>query len=135
MCQSASPDGAWRFSERRYLIDLVGDVSQLRMADSKHRVEITEMLWPVGSLATKIVLAVGLVLHLMALFAWDVGVHRLFGFLPRALGANLRAPQPGAEDGLSRSGAHGAASQRPLRANAIPLGFAVRNSRAALRVW
>ena len=54
------------------LIDLIGDVSQMRMADSKHRVEITEMLWPVGSLATKIVLALALVLHLMSLFAWDV---------------------------------------------------------------
>ena len=30
------------------------------------------MLWPVGSLATKITLALALVLHLMALFAWDV---------------------------------------------------------------
>jgi MscS family membrane protein len=54
------------------LIDLVGDIFQVRMADSKHRVEITEMLWPVGSLATKIVLALGVVLHVMALFSWDV---------------------------------------------------------------
>jgi MscS family membrane protein len=54
------------------LIDLIGDIFEVRMADSKHRIEITEMLWPVGSLATKIVLALGVVLHLMALFAWDV---------------------------------------------------------------
>jgi MscS family membrane protein len=54
------------------LIDLIGDIFEVRMADSKHRVEITEMLWPVGSLATKIVLALGVVLHLMALFSWDV---------------------------------------------------------------
>ncbi len=54
------------------LIDLVGDVSEVRLTDSKRRAEITEMLWPVGSLATKIVLAVGLVLHIMTLFAWDV---------------------------------------------------------------
>jgi MscS family membrane protein len=54
------------------LIDLIGDVAELHMAASKHRVEVTEMLWPVGSLATKIVLALALVLHLMALFAWDV---------------------------------------------------------------
>jgi MscS family membrane protein len=54
------------------LIDLVGDISEARMADSKYRVEFTAMLWPVGSLATKIVLALGVVLHLMALFAWDV---------------------------------------------------------------
>jgi MscS family membrane protein len=54
------------------LIDLIGDVAELRMASSKHRAEVTEMLWPVGSLATKIVIALALVLHLMALFAWDV---------------------------------------------------------------
>ena len=54
------------------LIDLVGDVSERGMADSKHRAEFTEMLWPVGSVATKIALALALVLHLMALFAWDV---------------------------------------------------------------
>jgi MscS family membrane protein len=54
------------------LIDLVGDVSEVKLAECKHRAEITEMLWPVGSLATKIVLALGVVLHLMALFAWDV---------------------------------------------------------------
>jgi MscS family membrane protein len=53
------------------LIDLIGDISEVRMADSRHRIEITEMLWPVGSLATKIVLAICLVLHLMAIFAWD----------------------------------------------------------------
>jgi MscS family membrane protein len=54
------------------LIDLVGEVAGVRMAASKHRVEFTAMLWPVSSLATKIVLALGVVLHLMALFAWDV---------------------------------------------------------------
>jgi MscS family membrane protein len=54
------------------LIDLVGEVAGARMAASKHRVEFTAMLWPVSSLATKIVLALGVVLHLMALFAWDV---------------------------------------------------------------
>jgi MscS family membrane protein len=54
------------------LIDLLGDLFEVRMAESKHRVEITEMLWPVGSLATKIVLALGVVLHLMAMFSWDL---------------------------------------------------------------
>ena len=54
------------------VMDLLGDISEMRMHDSKHRVEITEMLWPVGSLATKIMLVLGLVLHMMALFAWDV---------------------------------------------------------------
>ncbi len=55
-----------------HLIDLVGDAFEVRMATSKCRVEVTEMLLPVGSLATKIVLATALVLHLMSLFAWDV---------------------------------------------------------------
>src|SRR5262249_13241217 len=54
------------------IMDLIGNVSEIRMVDSKHRVEITEMLWPVGSLATKILIALGLILHLMALFSWDV---------------------------------------------------------------
>ena len=54
------------------LIDLVGAVSEVRMRDSKNRVQFTEMVWPVGSVATKIALALALVLHLMALFAWDV---------------------------------------------------------------
>jgi MscS family membrane protein len=61
--------GAWALFR---LMDLIGDVSAARKADSKRRVEVTEMLWPVGSLATKIGLALGVVLHLMALFAWDV---------------------------------------------------------------
>jgi MscS family membrane protein len=54
------------------LIDLIGDVFALRLAESKHRAEVTEMLWPVGSLATKIMLGLAMILHLMALFAWDV---------------------------------------------------------------
>ena len=54
------------------LIDLVGAVSEVRMRNSKNWVQFTEMIWPVGSVATKIALALVLVLHLMALFAWDV---------------------------------------------------------------
>ncbi len=54
------------------LIDLIGAVSEVRMRDSKNRVQFTEMVWPVGSVATKIALALALMLHLMALFAWDV---------------------------------------------------------------
>ena len=61
--------GAWAVFR---VMDLIGDVTQVRLSDSKHRIEITEMLWPVGSLATKILLVLGLVLHLMSLFAWDV---------------------------------------------------------------
>ena len=54
------------------LIDLVGAVFHAHSIDSKTRVPFTEMVWPVASVATKIVLALALVLHLMALFAWDV---------------------------------------------------------------
>ncbi len=54
------------------LIDLVGAVFHAHAADSKTRVPFTEMVWPVASVVAKIVLALALVLHLMALFAWDV---------------------------------------------------------------
>jgi MscS family membrane protein len=54
------------------VIDLVGAVFEVRMGDSKNRAQFTEMVWPVGSVAAKIALSLALVLHLMALFAWDV---------------------------------------------------------------
>jgi MscS family membrane protein len=54
------------------LIDLIGDLSETRRAEDNRRAGFAEMLWPVGSLVTKIALALALVLHLMALFAWDV---------------------------------------------------------------
>ena len=54
------------------LIDLVGAVLQARPVDDKNRVQFTSMVWPVGSVVAKIALALVLVLHLMALFAWDV---------------------------------------------------------------
>jgi MscS family membrane protein len=55
-----------------HLIDLIGDIAEVRRGDTHRRAGFAEMLWPVGSLATKIALGVALVLHLMALFAWDV---------------------------------------------------------------
>jgi MscS family membrane protein len=54
------------------LIDLAGDVVMTRKTEDRRKAAFTEMFWPVGSLAAKIVLAVALVLHLMALFSWDV---------------------------------------------------------------
>jgi MscS family membrane protein len=53
-------------------IDLVGDLLELHLATQKKRPEITQMLWPVGSLLLKIILLVGTLFHLMALFSWDV---------------------------------------------------------------
>jgi MscS family membrane protein len=54
------------------VIDLVGDLLELHLVAEKKRPEITQMLWPVGSLFLKIILLVGTLFHLMALFAWDV---------------------------------------------------------------
>ena len=54
------------------LIDLVGAAFEARMRDGKNHAQVAEMAWPVGSVAAKIALALCLVLHLMALFAWDV---------------------------------------------------------------
>lgn len=54
------------------LIDLAGDLMEAHLTAEKRRPEITQMLWPVGSLVVKVVLFVGLMFHLMALFSWDV---------------------------------------------------------------
>jgi MscS family membrane protein len=53
-------------------IDLIGDLLELHLTAEKKRPEITQMLWPVGSLLLKIILLVGTLFHLMALFSWDV---------------------------------------------------------------
>jgi MscS family membrane protein len=54
------------------LLDLLGDVVEARVSAHGGRVEITHMLWPVGSLATKIAVFVATLFYLMSLFAWDV---------------------------------------------------------------
>jgi MscS family membrane protein len=54
------------------VIDLIGDLLDLHLTAEKKRPEITQMLWPVGSLFLKIILLVGTLFHLMALFSWDV---------------------------------------------------------------
>ncbi len=54
------------------LINLVGDAVEARLAGSVRGVEVTQMLWPVGSLAFKLFLGLGAVLRLMAMFSWDV---------------------------------------------------------------
>jgi MscS family membrane protein len=54
------------------LIDLGGDLIEAHLATQKQRPEITTMLWPVGSLAVKIVLFALTLFHLMSLFSWDV---------------------------------------------------------------
>jgi MscS family membrane protein len=54
------------------LIDLVGKLMDNQTTEDKGRLEITQMLWPVSSLATKIVLFLVTLFNLMALFAWDV---------------------------------------------------------------
>lgn len=54
------------------LIDLISDVMEIYLAGEKRRPEITQMMWPVGSLAIKIILFVLTLFHLMAIFSWDV---------------------------------------------------------------
>jgi MscS family membrane protein len=61
--------GAWALAR---FIDLIGDIADARLEQSRHRVVATQMLIPVGSLAVKIVLALLTTFHLMQLFSWEV---------------------------------------------------------------
>ena len=54
------------------LIDLMTDVMEAHLIAEHRRPEITQMLWPVGSLAIKISLFVVTLFHLMSLFSWDM---------------------------------------------------------------
>jgi MscS family membrane protein len=54
------------------LIDLVSDLIEVHLTAGKRRPDISQMLWPVGSLAIKIGLFVLTMFHLMTVFAWDV---------------------------------------------------------------
>jgi MscS family membrane protein len=54
------------------ILDLITDLLEAHLTAEKRRPEITQMFWPVGSLALKIVLFVVTMFHLMALFNWDV---------------------------------------------------------------
>jgi hypothetical protein len=67
-----------------------------------------------------------------------LGAVGLTGGLPGgfagAFGAYLRPHDGAAVDGLAGLGAHSRALQRALRPRAMPLGFEVRNGRAALQV-
>jgi MscS family membrane protein len=54
------------------VLDLITDLMEAHLVARKRRPEITQMFWPVGSLAIKIGLFVFVMFHLMSLFAWDV---------------------------------------------------------------
>jgi MscS family membrane protein len=54
------------------VIDLISDLIEVHLLAQKRRAEITQMLWPVSSLALKIGLFVATMFHLMSLFSWDV---------------------------------------------------------------
>jgi MscS family membrane protein len=54
------------------IIDLTTDALEANLDAEKRRPEITRMLWPVASLAIKIVLFVLTLFYLMAIFSWDV---------------------------------------------------------------
>src|SRR5262249_31573941 len=53
-------------------IDLGSDLLEALVTAQKRRPEITQMLWPVGSLAIKLAVLVVTMFHLMALFSWDL---------------------------------------------------------------
>jgi MscS family membrane protein len=54
------------------LLDLIGELMETHLAAQKRRAEITQMLWPVGSLVVKVTLFVAVMFHLMTLFSWDM---------------------------------------------------------------
>jgi MscS family membrane protein len=61
--------GAWAVFR---WIDLIGDVIEERLTSGDRGSELTQMLWPVASLATKILLFLATLFHLMSIFSWDV---------------------------------------------------------------
>jgi MscS family membrane protein len=54
------------------VMDLMNDVVEAHLAAEGRRPELTQMLWPVGSLAIKIGLFLFTIFHLMVLFSWNV---------------------------------------------------------------
>lgn len=82
---------AWAVSR---LIDLFGDVIEERLAMSRHRVVTTQMMLPVGSLATKIAVFLATIFHLMQLFSWEVSA------VVTGLGISGLAFALGAQDSL-----------------------------------
>jgi MscS family membrane protein len=54
------------------VLDLINDLLEEHLIAQKRRPELTQMFWPVASLAIKIGLFVYTMFHLMALFNWDV---------------------------------------------------------------
>jgi MscS family membrane protein len=54
------------------MIDLIGDLMEAHLETNQGRPEIKQMMWPVGSLAVKIILLVVTVFHIMDMFSWDV---------------------------------------------------------------
>jgi MscS family membrane protein len=54
------------------LIDLLSELMEAHLSAARRRPEITQMLWPVTSLALKIGLFVATLFRLMILFDWDV---------------------------------------------------------------
>ncbi len=76
------------------LIDLATDVMEAHPHGERGRPELTQMLWPVGSLAIKIGLFLATTFHLMALFSWDVSA------VLTGLGIGGLAVALGAQDSL-----------------------------------
>jgi MscS family membrane protein len=54
------------------LIDLITELIEAHLTAQKRRPEISQMLWPVASLALKILVLVVTLFRLMAMFSWDM---------------------------------------------------------------
>jgi len=54
------------------ILDLASDLLDAELTAAHRRLEISQMLWPVASLASKIVVLLITVFSLMAMFSWDV---------------------------------------------------------------
>lgn len=54
------------------LIDLLGDTLEVGVVRANRGAEVTLMVWPVASLVTKLVILIGLLFRLMAIFNWDL---------------------------------------------------------------
>jgi MscS family membrane protein len=76
------------------LIDLVGDLIEAHQTAGRRTTAVTQMLWPVASLVTKILLLLGTLFRLMSIFSWDVST------LLAGLGIGGLAFALGAQDSL-----------------------------------
>ncbi|MFO0959272.1 MAG: mechanosensitive ion channel [Isosphaeraceae bacterium] len=76
------------------LIDLIGDVIDVSMIRANRGSEVALMIWPVASLAAKLVILVAILFRLMTIFNWDLSA------ILTGLGISGLAFALGAQDSL-----------------------------------